>query len=105
MNFVIPEDPVLIYHGLMRVWDDQTAFLSVGHERHPAFNRILAMKYEIPLVQLALDDLRKHPWHSMSVLWAIVDQPPIVPEEIRGRLGPLTALWRQWGKEHGYGGR
>jgi hypothetical protein len=103
MGLYTPLDDNLVrYHGLMRVWHDDTCFLSGAYQRHASFNEIVALKDKIPLVQLLLDDLGEYCHLCFHVLWTIIPNPPEVPEKDKGRVQKLVDLWVKWGSDNGY---
>jgi hypothetical protein len=104
MKFELPNDDIIRYHGLMRVWHDRTAMLSVTCKDHPAFLEILSMKDKIDLIKLALWDLENYCHNSFLILRTVIpeENQPIVSEKMRGKINDLKNLWYEWGKKNGY---
>ena len=102
MKYELPNDDEIRYHGLMRVWSNQTGMMSYTVYDHPAFLEILAMKDKIPLIKLALWDMENYSHNCLAILRKIVPNQPEVSEEMRGKISQLKELWWKWGQENGY---
>lgn len=103
-----------LYRAYMDKYTRDTRFLSFTKYEHPAFKAILNLGE--PAVPFLLKDVQsQHPdgsftpgkkdfsfWAAISLLYQIVPDAPTVPEEARGRLSLLRALWVNWGLQRGY---
>jgi len=104
MKFELPNDEEIRYHGLMKVWYEQTMHMSFTVYDHPAFLEILTLKDKIDLINLVLWDLQDYVHNCFAILWTIVppEKQPIVPDKMRGRVDQIRQLWLEWGKTNGY---
>ena len=68
--------------------------------RHPAYQDIIELGE--PAVPWILQRLAHKPDHWFVALSTITGVSP-VPLANRGRLGKMTAVWLEWGRQQGYG--
>ena len=67
--------------------------------QHPAYQEIIAMgESALPLILCQMEECTAH-W--FPALCAITGADP-VPEEMRGKVEEIKAVWQQWGRERGY---
>ena len=97
----LPSDDEIRYHGLMKVWERDTMFLSVGIGNHPALQEILKLKDTVDLVPLIFWDMLHHPHQCFPLLHELVPDLPPVPENMRGKISDVTAFWFGWAEENG----
>jgi hypothetical protein len=102
------------YHEHMKKYADETAVLSFTKYNHPSYMAMLKMGK--PILPLLLKDIQsQHPdgswtpgernysfWGAMSLAFSIAgEEAPKIPQEARGRLPLLRAIWINWGLQRG----
>lgn len=68
--------------------------------RHPAYQDIIELGE--PAVPWILQRLAHKPDHWFVALSTITGASPVPPAS-RGRLGEMTDVWLEWGRQQGYG--
>jgi purine-nucleoside phosphorylase len=90
------------YRKLADEWDYETRYLSnLGKAtQFPSFRAIIALGW--PVVPLILRDLQLKPSHLGYLALAELtgDDPPL-PEEARGKVDEIAAVWIAWGLRRG----
>ena len=97
----LPSEAELRYHGLMKVWGNDTMFLSGGFERHPAYEEILKLKDSVDLVPLLFWDMLKYPHQCFPLLHQLVPDLPQLPDNNLGKISEIIEYWFDWAKANG----
>jgi hypothetical protein len=89
------------FRGLVAEWEAEVAPLSSMTARlsHRGYRAIIALGPAV--VPLLLRELEQRPNHWFAALRELTGDDP-VPASERGRIGPMTAAWIQWGRDRGY---
>ena len=96
----LPSEDIIRYHGLMKIWNDETAVLSAGIDTHPARLEILYLVNKIDLLPFVLRDIYKYPHQCFPLLYDLVKNPPNIPSKYQGRISKIAEIWYEWGKEN-----
>ncbi len=99
----LPKDPDLEqrFRRLVAEWEAEVAplFSMTARLRHRAYREIIALGPAV--VPLLLRELEQRPNHWFAAHRSLTGDDP-VPASDRGRIGPMTEAWIQWGRDRGY---
>lgn len=84
-------------------WERDTQYLSNMSRtmEHPSAQKIKNMGQKI--ISYALGRIqRAHGWIWFMLMDELVDDPPKIPNKMRGKFYDIGGLWIDWGRKHGY---
>jgi hypothetical protein len=92
-------DDRAVLSELIQRWKTDTRHLSwtIAKVAHPGYLRIISFGHSALPALLA--EMTRDPDHWFAALRAITGQDP-VPEDLRGDLPRMTAVWLEWGREN-----
>jgi hypothetical protein len=89
------------FRTLVAEWNAEAGPLSSMTARvgHRAYREIIALGPAV--IPLVLQELEQRPNHWFAALRSLTGADPVAASD-RGRIGPMTAAWLQWGRDRGY---
>ena len=91
------------FRELAAQWRSETAHLSLASDQanNFAYHQIMSMgRRALPLI---FQELRETTSDWFWALRAIVrDKAPVIPDEAKGDVDKVAAIWLQWGVDNGY---
>ena len=100
-EYIKQKDDLLNFQNLVTQWRAERRATSLVADMvvHPAYQGIIGTgPTAVPFI---LHELRRSPDHWFWALRAITRENP-VPEEIRGNMREMAAVWFAWGEAKGY---